>query len=500
MHEPYIIGIDIGTGSTKAVSIDLKGNILHVAQSSYPTIQPEPGYSEQDPERIWAAFKECVSKTTGHIGYEPVALSLSSAMHSIIPVNELGRALMNMITWADARSEAIAEGLKASEQGEQIYRTSGTPLHAMAPLSKILWIKQNKPSLYTETFKFISIKEFIWFKLFATFEIDYSIASATGMFDIIKLCWSETIIDTVGLNISQLSEPVNTSFLRDQIQEDVAIEMDLPKDTKVIIGASDGCCANLGSAVIDARKAALTIGTSGAVRVTSDKPVYDFRAMTFNYLLDEKTYICGGPVNNGGLAIDWAIKKFLNNPASTGDTYNIFFSIIQQQPFAAEKLLFLPYLTGERAPYWDTAASAAFIGVRPHHNIADFLRAVLEGVCFALNQVLVTVEQSVGNIEQLHVSGGFIHSPLWLQVLSDLTGKKLLLVQTEDASAIGAAILASRALFADNSLESAVLSRENEYILPDMNKHAHYKKLMPVFRKLYADLKDSMQLLNQINN
>ncbi|MDB5019691.1 MAG: gluconokinase, partial [Pedobacter sp.] len=135
----------------------------------------------------------------------------------------------------------------------------------------------------------------------------------------------------------------------------------------------------------------------------------------------------------------------------------IFFSIIQQQPFAAEKLLFLPYLTGERAPYWDTAASAAFIGVRPHHNIADFLRAVLEGVCFALNQVLVTVEQSVGNIEQLHVSGGFIHSPLWLQVLSDLTGKKLLLVQTEDASAIGAAILASRALFADNSLESAVL-------------------------------------------
>jgi gluconokinase len=500
MQEPYIIGIDIGTGSTKAVSIDLNGNILNVSQCSYPTIQTEPGYSEQDPERIWLAFKDCLRDTTRQIGYAPTALSLSSAMHSIIPVNDFGTALSNMITWADARSEAIAETIRASPEGENIYKISGTPLHAMAPLSKMLWIKQHKPMLFNETFKFISIKEFIWFKLFSKFEVDYSIASATGMFDIINLCWSVSIINTVGLDAGKLSEPVNTSFLRSDINEEVAHEMNIPKNTNVIIGASDGCCANLGSAVVDATKAALTIGTSGAVRVTSNKPVYNFQAMTFNYLLDEKTFICGGPVNNGGLAIDWAIQKFLNNPAASADAYNIFFSIIEQQPFAAEKLLFLPYLTGERAPYWDTAASAAFIGLRPQHTTADFLRAVLEGVCFALNQVLLIVEESLGQIEQLHVSGGFIHSPVWLQVLADLTGKRLVLVQSEDASAIGAAILASRALFVDNTLESAILSQEKEYILPDMNKHQHYKQLMPIFRKLYNDLKDSMLLLNQIHN
>jgi gluconokinase len=500
MQEPYIIGIDIGTGSTKAVSIDLNGNILHVAQSSYPTFHPEPGYSEQKPEAIWAAFKECVYKSTKEIGFGPAALSLSSAMHSIIPVNADGTALSNLITWADARSENIAEAIKSGPEGENIYNTSGTPLHAMAPLSKMLWIKQQQPLLFEQTFKFISIKEFIWYKLFEKFEIDYSIASATGMFDIINLSWSASILDTVGLDISKLSKPVNTSFSRNKIQADVAAEMNLPQNTMVIIGASDGCCANLGSAVVDATTAALTIGTSGAVRITSNKPLYNFQAMTFNYLLDEKTFVCGGPVNNGGLAIDWAIQKFLNNQAGVAKPYEQFFSLIANQPSGAEKLLFLPYLTGERAPYWDTAASAAFIGLRPQHTTADLFRAVLEGVCFALNQVVLTVEQSVGHIGQLHVSGGFIHSPVWLQVLADLTGKKLVLVQTEDASAIGAAILASRALFPDNTLETAILSQEKEYVLPDTNKHQHYKLLMPIFRKLYDDLKDSMQLLNQIHN
>lgn len=500
MQEPYIIGIDIGTGSTKAVSIDFKGNILFVAQNSYPTVETEPGYSEQNPELVWGAFKDCITKTTLHIGYPPFALSLSSAMHSIIPVNNLGIALSAMITWADARSESIAERLKESPEAEAIYKTSGTPLHAMAPLSKMLWIKQHKPALYHETFKFISIKEYIWYRLFAKFEIDYSIASATGMFDIIELCWSRKIIDVVGLDISKLSDPVNTSFTRSEINKEIAAAINLPENTKVTIGASDGCCANLGSAVVDATKAALTIGTSGAVRVTNIRPIYNFQAMTFNYLLDEKTFICGGPVNNGGLAIDWAIRSFLKDPDPEEDKYNLFFSIIKQQPFSAEKLLFLPYLTGERAPYWDTSASAAFIGLLQHHTTADLLRSVLEGVCFALNQVLITVEESVGNIEQLHVSGGFIHSPVWLQVLADLTGKRLLLVQSEDASAIGAAILASRELSAENSLEAAVLSREKQFILPDLYKHQHYKMLMPIFRKLYADLKDTMQLLNKTNN
>jgi gluconokinase len=500
MQESYIIGIDIGTGSTKAVSVDQKGNILYVAQQGYPTFQPQLNYSEQDPDSIWKAFKSCISQTVDHLGYPPFALSLSSAMHSIIPVDENGTALMPLITWADGRSETIADTLRAGSNAAFIYETTGTPIHAMAPLSKMMWIKQHQPAIYEQTYKFVSIKEFLWFKLFGAFEIDYSIASATGLFDIKRLAWSALVIHLAGLDSAKLSTPVNTDYQRQNIIRDVSSEMGISDDTRVIIGASDGCCANLGSAVTNASAAALTIGTSAAVRVTSTVPIFNFKAMTFNYLLNADTFVCGGPVNNGGSAINWAIEQFVSSGKPFERDYERFFSEASEVPLGADRLIFLPYLNGERAPHWDAAASAAFIGLKPHHTPAHFLRAVLEGVCFALNEVLVTLEKSVGQIRQLHVSGGFINSPFWLQLLADLTGKRLVIVQSEDASAIGAAILASRAIFgASNSLEQAVLSRDTDYIEPDSLKHEQYKLFMPLFAKLYDDLKVSMHLLNQIN-
>lgn len=499
MQEPYIIGIDTGTGSTKAVSIDQKGNILYVAQQGYPTYQPQTNYSEQDPESIWEAFKTCISQSVAYLGYPPAALSLSSAMHSIIPVDEEGIALSPMITWADGRSEAIAEGLKAGTDAEFIYQTTGTPIHAMAPLSKMMWIKQHQPAIYAQTCKFISIKEYFWFKFFGKFEIDYSIASATGLFDIKNLGWSEKVIHLAGLDSSKLSQPVNTDYQRQDMFPSIAGEIGIPMDTVVFIGASDGCCANLGSAVTDVSSAALTIGTSAAVRITSAVPVFNLRAMTFNYLLNADTYVCGGPVNNGGSAVNWAIERFISNGQPSERDYVRFFEEAAEVPLGADRLIFLPYLNGERAPHWDAAATAAFIGLKPNHTPAHFFRAVLEGICFALNQVLVTVEESVGQIRQLHVSGGFINSPVWLQLLADLTGKRLVLVQSEDASAIGAAILASRVLFGvSNGLEKAILSRDTGYVEPDPAKHEQYKLFMPVFEKLYQDLKVSMHLLNQI--
>jgi gluconokinase len=500
MQEPYIIGIDVGTGSTKAVSIDQKGNILYVAQEGYPTFQPKSNYSEQEPESIWEAFKSCISQSVANLGYPPAALSLSSAMHSIIPVDEKGKALLPLITWADGRSETIAEALKAGPDAEFIYRTTGTPIHAMAPLSKMIWIKQEEPAIFKQTYKFLSIKEYLWFKLFGEFEVDYAIASATGLFDIESLTWSEKVIQLTGLDPSKLSRPVNTDYQREDINHVVAAELGIPSVTVVVIGASDGCCANLGSAVTDASSAALTIGTSAAVRITSPLPINNFSAMTFNYLLNADTYVCGGPVNNGGSAVNWAIEQFISEGKPSEKDYDFFFEEAASVPLGADRLIFLPYLNGERAPHWDAAATAAFIGLKPHHTTAHLLRAVLEGICFALNQVLVTVEESVGQIRQLHVSGGFINSPFWLQLLADLTGKRLVLVQSEDASAIGAAILASRVLFGSaNGLEQAILSRDTDYVEPDPIKHEQYRLFMPVFGKLYQDLKVSMRLLSQIN-
>lgn len=498
MLKPYIVGIDIGTGSTKAISVDLEGNVLHVSQSAYPTLNPEPVYSEQVPEEIWAGFTTTINETIKHLGYPPAALSLSSAMHSLIPVAEDGTALHNMITWADARSEKTAQLLRESSRAEDIYRTTGTPIHAMSPLCKLLWLKGHNSGLFESAHKFISIKEYIWFKLFQVFEIDYGLASATGLFDIIERKWSAPVLEMACIAGKRLSVPVNTGFYRNIESARLLAELGLEESIPVVIGSSDGCCANLGSAVTDDFKAALTIGTSAAVRITSDAPVYNFQAMTFNYLLDEKTFVCGGPLNNGGIAIDWAIEKFMNKPTTEESDYDHYFGQVAATPAGSGGLIFVPYLTGERAPVWDTAVTANFIGIQLHHGQQHFFRAVLEGVCMAVNEVLITVERATMPIKQLNISGGFLNAPVWMQVLANVTGKKLVVVQPDDASAIGAVILAGRALFADAQLEEK-LSAETQTIIPDYSEHEVYKTLQPIYSRLYDDLKTAMHTLKSLN-
>jgi gluconokinase len=495
--QPYLLGIDIGTGSTKAVAISFTGEALDVSQHYYPVKSPQAGYSEQDPALIFDAFISCIKDTVKKTGYAPYAISLSSAMHSVIPVDTDGKALADMITWADARSEDIAQKLRDSAQGEAIYKTSGTPIHAMTPLCKLIWIRENKNVLFASAHKFISIKEYIWYQLFNDFQIDYSIASATGLFDIIKLKWNPDACALAGINDDKLSAPVNTTYKRADLNKQLASSLNLPADIPFIIGASDGCCANLGSFVTEPGVASLTIGTSGAVRITSGQPVYNYPAMIFNYLLNEKTFVCGGAVNNGGIALNWLIKTFLNKQLPGHDDYDAVFNQIATIKAGSDGLLFLPYLYGERAPLWDTKSCGVFFNIKPQHTQAHFLRAGLEGICFTLYNVLQTVEQSSAPIDQLNISGGFITSVVWTQMLANITGKKLVIVQQEDASAMGAIFLATDALSLDLQISQKSPVTEMS-LIPDQSTHQVYYKVFFAFKNLYKNLKETMYLLHNM--
>jgi gluconokinase len=481
--QPYILGVDIGTGSTKAVACNFNGRILGSAQYHYPVSSPKPGYSEQDPELILSAFISCVKDMVIETGHAPDAISFSSAMHSLIMVDIDGIPLAPMMTWADSRSEDIAAKLRASSQASHLYRTCGTPIHAMSPLSKLMWLRENEKELFAKAYKFISIKEYLWYFLFSEYRVDYSLASSSGMFDISALEWSEEALELAGTNATRLSVPVATTTYRDFIDPKAAELLTLPAKTPVIIGASDGGCANLGSFVNKPGVASLTIGTSGAVRITSNVPVIDDTAMVFNYLLDTHTYVCGGAINNGGIALDWLLKTFL-----PGATYKEAFEQIATIQAGSNGLLFLPYLYGERAPLWDTKTCGTFFNIKPEHTHTHFLRAGLEGICFALNDVLQTLEKASSTIEQVHISGGFISSEVWTQLLADITGKKLLIIQQEDASAIGAVFLAMKAL----NLPPVQQPVSDAVIIPDMNNHTIYQKNFTVFKKLYKDLADTM--------
>lgn len=493
--EQYILGIDIGTGSTKGVALNLNGVVLASSQHHYPIYQPHPNYSEQNPELIWDAFVKCVQEIVHQLKQAPQAISFSSAMHSLIPVNEHGAALSQMITWADVRSEEIAERIRTSAEGESIYKETGTPIHPMSPLCKLIWLRENQADLFNTTYKFVSIKGYIWHKLFNQFEIDYSIASATGLFDIKKLTWSDDACKLAGVRLDQLSDTVNTTYVRKGLTDSSARLLGIPATTQFVIGASDGCCANMGSYVTQPGTAALTIGTSGAVRITGPQPVYNYQAMTFNYLLDENTYVSGGAVNNGGIAVDWLLKKFLNQSNLNSDSYKSLFKAIDSVPAGSDGLIFLPYLYGERAPIWDANSSGAYLNIQPQHDQNHFLRAALEGICFALNDVLNSLEETSVEVKQINISGGFITSQTWVQILADITGKKLMVLQSEDASAMGAIFLAMQALYPDKKLpviEKPVL------IKPNIDNHKTYTQIFPLYKRLYEDLKASMQMLHQL--
>lgn len=491
----YVLGIDIGTGSVKAIAVDLQGRSFEVSQQHYGFTSSQPGFHEQDPAQIWKAFSEVLKEIIVKTNAQPLGIGLSSAMHSLIAVDKDCNELAPMITWADNRSAEIGGRLRDSVEGMAIYRATGTPVHAMSPLCKLIWIRESDPKVFDDAYKFISIKEYIWYRLFGEFKVDHSIASCTGLFNIHTFTWHEDALRLVGITDQWLSEPVPTDYM--QNYNGNAVDSLLP-GVPVMIGASDGCLANLGSMAHRPGTAVMTIGTSGAVRVASSKPLMDEKSMTFSYVLDRETYICGGPINNGGIALEWWLKN--NSESELEDAeYDNVIEQAAQIPAGSDGLIFLPYLTGERAPIWDSESCGVFFGMRLSHKKAHFTKAVLEGVCHAMNGVLTSLSIHGLSIEQINVSGGFIKSTPWLQILADVTGKELVIIQSEDASAIGAAFMAMKNTGLIKDYPTSSTSKE-QVIKPIELNSAYYLKDFAIFKQLYWDLKKTMHQFYQMHN
>ncbi|GAC1379645.1 MAG: gluconokinase [Ginsengibacter sp.] len=490
MSSNLSVGIDIGTGSIKAVAINSKGEVLSSELLNYPLNRGI--ITEKDPIIIWNTFITLLKSFLEKINQKPSAITLSSCMHSLILVDINNEPLTAMISWADNRSSEIASELRLSKIAKQLYQETGTPIHGMSPLCKIIWFKQNEPELFMKTAKFISIKEFIWYKLFKTYQIDYSVASATGLFNIRTLNWNPRSLQLAGITNAKLSEIVSTSYLNSTAHTDLD---DFLKQQTFVIGSSDGCLANLGSNAIKNGDIALTIGTSGAVRVTSGSVTDDFKTMTFNYVLDETTFISGGPVNNGGNIVQWLIRTLLNKVHPSESDYSFLFNDIAKIAPGSEGLLFLPYLNGERAPVWDENATGSYFGITSNHTRAHFLRAAVEGICFSLNQLIAQMDHC--ETDCLHVSGGFIKSPVWVQMLSDISGKQLLISDDVDSSALGACYMGLKTLRIIKNYNE-IIRNTSKIITPDKTNHVIYKKYFDVFVNIYPTTKILSEKLNHL--
>ncbi|MCB0628469.1 MAG: gluconokinase [Saprospiraceae bacterium] len=479
---PYFIGIDIGTSSAKSVAFSSHGEPLKEASEAYPLDRPETEAATQDAEVVFRAAMNSLRNLVQKMGYVPTAIGLSSAMHSLMAVDSDGHPLSPLITWADGRAQQQAELLRSTPLGMDLYHRSGTPVHAMSPLCKLAWLRNKKPELFQRAYRFIGIKEYLLFRLFGKWVIDHSIASATGMFDLNARSWIPDALQYAGLDAERLSDPVSVTFQLTDMQQDLATTLGIPPNIPWIIGASDGCLANLGAGDLPHDAAVLTIGTSGAIRMTVSQPVQDPEGRLFCYILNEDRYVIGGPSNNGGVVWEWFCRQFY--PEKSMDEV---FREVQRISPGAEGLLFLPYLYGERAPVWDAGARGYFWGIGAGHSRAHFARAVLEGICLNLYQITQALITLGGPIRLIHADGGFTQSPVWIQILANVLGIPLVVSSNPHASAKGAALLAMSAT--GHSPEMQDEQQENKVYTPEEKEHQSYKKIFERFKKIYPTVK-----------
>lgn len=494
--EDYLIGVDIGTSSSKALAVSLKGKILAETGQRYATLHPQPDHSEQDPVLVAEVVIRIIGQLIRKQGRDPMGISFSAAMHSLMAVDRSGRPLTPLLLWSDTRSSGEAMALRSERSlAKRIYDHTGTPIHAMSPLCKLLWWQKHQPAMWKKAARFIGIKEYICWLLTGEYVIDHSLASATGLFDLRRLKWYEPALNKAGIDKSHLSAPVS-SMQSFRVQQAVyRKKLHLRSDVPLVIGASDGCLANLGSGAIRPGDLAITVGTSGAVRMLSHKPLSDPRQSLFCYLLTEQEYVIGGAINNGGGLLDWYTQQ-IDEDAPDKEEYDDFMRTALSAPPGSEGLLFLPYLLGERSPVWDGFARGAYVGIDIRHSRAHFMRALLEGISFALKGIGGEVERQGGKVKQVIASGGFTKAPGWVQMLADMIGKPVQVSSDADASSLGAAMMGGVALGCwKNWKEATSFLKTVKTYQPEQHSHHQYERLYPLYASLYEALKNQLHAL-----
>lgn len=491
----FTIGVDIGTTSTKAVLFNGHQQ-LAVHNVLYPLLTPDTETAEQGPVVIYGAVLEAVSavraKADGPIRFA----SFSSAMHSLIALDASGRPLTNSITWADSRANPYTQEIKRDVDASALHMRTGTPIHPMAPLSKLRWLKAEHPDIFEQTAKFVSIKEYVFYRLTGRFVVDHSIASATGLFNLKQRDWDAEALMVAGVTRDRLSELVPTTEVL-HVTPDVTET--LGWDFPLVIGASDGVLSNLGVGAFEQGVVAVTIGTSGAIRTVVSEPVEDSKGRIFCYALTDKHWVIGGPVNNGGIILRWLRDEFAASEVETAkrlgiDAYDVLTRIAETVNPGADGLLFHPYLMGERAPLWDSNARGSFFGLSIHHKREHFIRAVLEGVIFNLYTVMLALDELTGAPNRIHATGGFAQSSLWRQMMADIFDTPVVVPESHESSCLGAVMLGEYA-FGDIEEFQEVPQVTHEHT-PNMESTNVYRKLLPIYIRLSRHLSEEYEAIS----
>jgi gluconokinase len=406
-------------------------------------------------------------------------------MHSLVGLDAKGRPVTPLLTWADARAAAQAERLR--DERPELHDRTGTPLHPMSPLAKLVWFRERDPETCRRVTRWGGVKELALERLTGEFVIDVSCASGTGLLGLESQEWDAEALAVAGVRSDQLARVVGAGQ-RLALRREPATQLGLGVDVPVIAGAGDGPLATLGIGAVRPGVAACSIGTSGALRLMVERPVVDAARQLFCYALTPDRWVIGGAISSGGIVLGWAGKALAPDLGERPEAE--LMRLAAQAPPGSDGLVMLPYLMSERAPRWDAVPRGAYVGLTRGHRRAHLVRAAVEGVCQQLALVLGSMRDAGHEIREVRATGGAIRNPLWRQILADAMATPIGVAEGHDGSSLGAALVAMEELGLIDTLDQAdrVVSVV-ETAQPEPESVAIYERLRPVF----ADLHDALR-------
>ena len=443
-----VIGVDLGTSAVKVLAVTTAGREIASGSEFYGLETPQADFVEQDADVVYRATMHVLAGVLADVrmrGSEVAAIGFSSAMHGVLCVDDAGEPLSRVITWMDRRAHAVADKWRADGTALALYQSTGAPMHPMLPVAKLRWLAENDPELFAKARRFVGLKELVVYRWTGEWLIDHGIASATGMLDLRTRDWQPRALELAGVEPDRLSQPSLPSTALRSFRPAIARELGLTGSTSVVLASSDGALANIGVGASGREDVALTLGTSGAVRILSDEPILDARARTFCYCADDTRYVVGGPTSAAGASLDWIFALLLDE-IPMERRFERAVELAEQIAPGADKLVVLPFFAGERAPYWNSALRGAFDGLDLAHDRRTILRAAFESVVFGVYAVYDVVRELARDAQRLLLSGGLTKSPLVRHLLADVFGMPAVQPREQEASAFGAALLAAQAV------------------------------------------------------
>jgi len=484
-----VVGIDLGTSAVKVLATTTGGREIASGSEFYGLETPHPDFVEQDADLVYTATMHVLERVLADVrlrGSEVAAIGISSAMHGVLCVDESGEPLSRVITWMDRRAHAIADGWRADGNGSALYARTGAPMHPMLPVTKLRWLAEHDPDLFAKTRRFVGLKELVVFRWTGEWLVDHGIASATGMLDLRTRDWDPLALQLARVDANRLSAPAKPSTALRMFRPAIARQLGIGDGTAVVLASSDGPLANIGVGTAPREEVALTLGTSGAVRILAGEPMLDAHGRTFCYCADDVHFVVGGPTSAAGASLDWVFALLLDETPKD-ERFARAAQIAAHVAPGANGLVVLPFFGGERAPYWNSALRGAFDGLDLAHDRRTIIRAAFESVVFGVYAVFDVMRELAPNARRLLLTGGLTKAPFVRQLLADVFELPAVQPREQEASAFGAALLAAEAIgLVDDAIGSARAAGYDEPTNPNPGAAPAYRSTFEKYRR-YVD-------------